>query len=50
MNNKKLKNIKQTWNSKRMKDLQKMHLEGRYTENVVCKECINSSSNHGETI
>lgn len=45
-----ISDIKETWKSKKMKELQKMHLEGRYYDNDICRECINSSSNNDETI
>lgn len=45
-----IKDVKESWNSSTMKNLQKMHFEGRYRDNKTCKECINSSSNHDETI
>ena len=45
-----IKSINETWNSKEMKKLQNLHLEGKYYENDICRECINSSSNYDETI
>ena len=50
LNNLPILNIKETWNSEKMRELQKMHQEGRYYDNDVCRECVNSSSNHDETI
>jgi len=32
--------LKEAWNSQQMKDLQKLHFEGRFAENPYCRRCI----------
>lgn len=34
--------IFEIWNSKSMKDLRKMHFEGKYFQNPTCEKCVNS--------
>tara|TARA_B100000965_G_C19552698_1_gene740766 strand:- start:534 stop:1604 length:1071 start_codon:yes stop_codon:yes gene_type:complete len=41
----KLKTIKETWDSDEMKSLRKMHKDGNYQLNDICKECVLSTSN-----
>ena len=35
--------IKKLWNSKEIQDLRKLHKEGRYFDNTICKKCVESS-------
>jgi len=34
--------ISELWNSQEMQKLRKLHLEGRYYENPICKKCVDS--------
>jgi hypothetical protein len=33
------------WNGKQINDLRQLHLEGRYRENEICKQCVEGAWN-----
>lgn len=44
-----IKNISQSWNDNAINELREIHKQGRYYDNPVCKECVNSLNNYDET-
>ena len=43
-------NIEDTWNSKEMKEFRKMHSDGEYWKNDVCRRCVSSLASYDETV
>lgn len=44
------RSILDTWLSKEIQDLRKIHKDGNYHLNEVCKECVSSTSNYDDTV
>ena len=38
-----IESIKRAWNSNKMRELRKIHLEGHFHKNSVCSKCVNGS-------
>jgi uncharacterized Fe-S cluster-containing radical SAM superfamily protein len=45
-----IRNIADTWFSEEIKYLRKIHIDGNYHLNSVCKECVSSTSNYDDTV